>query len=65
MLERPRLFQAFIASSPAAGYAGDWLFRREEAFVKTGQKLAAKPEAFNRGLRFVLKRYMDRQAPGN
>jgi len=112
MLERPGLFQAFIASSPAVGYASDWLFRREEALVKAGQPLEAslfmtaggaewpdfvkdirrfdaqlrshtharlryefrvidgeahagsKPEAFNRGLRFALKPYMDRPGAG-
>jgi uncharacterized protein len=112
MFERPGLFHAFIASSPAAGYAGDWLFHREEAFVKTGQRLGAslfmtvgsdewpdfvkdvhrfderlraqpipglryefrvidgeahagsKPEAFNRGLRFTLRPYMDRPGAG-
>jgi uncharacterized protein len=112
MLERPGLFHAFIASSPAAGYAGDWLFHREQAFVTTRSKLDAslfvtvgseewpdfvrdvhrfddqlraqpipglryqfraidgeahagsKPEAFNRGLRFTLRPYMDRSGVG-
>jgi uncharacterized protein len=42
MFERPGLFHAIISSSPAVGYAGDWLFRRKvEAFVKSGQKLDA------------------------
>ena len=113
MFERPGLFHAILSSSPAVGYAGDWLFRRKvEAFTKAGQKLDAslfmtvgsdewpdfvkdvhrfderlraqpipglryefrvidgeahagsKPEAFNRGLRFVLRPYMDRPGAG-
>lgn len=112
MLERPALFQAYIASSPATAFGGDWLFRRELDFVKAGAPLKAnlfitvgerewpdfvasvkrfdaqlrshlppglhygfrlidgeahagsKPEAFNRGLRFALKPYLELHAAG-
>lgn len=41
MLERPTLFQAGIASSPAVSFARDWLFGREEALVRAGTPLPA------------------------
>jgi predicted alpha/beta superfamily hydrolase len=42
LFERPGLFQAYVAPSPAAGWAADWLFHREEAFARSGQKLKAR-----------------------
>jgi len=112
MLERPGLFQAYIASSPAVAFGGDWIFKREASVVREGTPLDAslfmtaggaewpefvasirrfdaqlrgqsqpklryafhvvegeahagsKPEAFNRGLRFALRPYMDRPGAG-
>jgi uncharacterized protein len=112
MVERPGLFQAYIASSPAVAFGGDWLFKREAAAVDGGASFDAslfmtaggaewpefvasirrfdaqlrgqslpklrydfhvvegeahagsKPEAFNRGLRFTLRPYMDRPGAG-
>ena len=112
MVERPRLFQAYIASSPAVAFGDDWIFKREAAVVREGTPLDAslfmtaggaewpefvasirrfdaqlrgqslpklryafhvvegeahagsKPEAFNRGLRFALRPYMDRPGAG-
>jgi hypothetical protein len=109
MLERPGLFQAYVASSPAVVWAGGWIFQREEAFVRAGTPLPAslfmtagdaewpgfvagirrfdgqlrahplpqlryefrlidgeahagsKPEAYNRGLRFAFKPYLERE----
>ena len=112
MFERPGLFQAYIASSPAVAFGGDWVFKREAEVVRAGTPLDAslfmtaggaewpefvasirrfdaqlraqslpklryafhvvegeahagsKPEAFNRGLRFALRPYMDRPGVG-
>jgi predicted alpha/beta superfamily hydrolase len=39
---RPGLFQAYIAPSPAVVWADDWLFRHEEDFAKSGQRLRGR-----------------------
>jgi hypothetical protein len=41
-IARPGLFQAYIAPSPAAVWANDWLFHFEEAFAKGGGKLRGR-----------------------
>lgn len=42
LFTKPELFAAYIAPSPAAPYANDWIFGREEAFAKSGKPLAAR-----------------------
>lgn len=42
MLTKPELFGGYIAVSPAAGSAGDWLFDYEKRFAKTGQPIKAR-----------------------
>jgi len=39
---RPGLFQAYIAPSPATGWANDWLFDLERKFAASGQKVDAR-----------------------
>jgi predicted alpha/beta superfamily hydrolase len=41
-IARPGLFQAYIAPSPAAVWANDWLFGYEDAFAKAGGKLRGR-----------------------
>jgi hypothetical protein len=42
MLARPGLFTAYVASSPAAQWAEDWLLGFEEEFKRGGQPLGAR-----------------------
>jgi len=42
MLARPGLFTAYVASSPAAQWAEDWLLGFEEEFQRGGQPLGAR-----------------------
>ena len=42
MLARPGLFTAYVAASPAAQWADDWLLRFEEEFHKSGKPLAGR-----------------------
>jgi uncharacterized protein len=42
MLERPGLFHAYIAPSPAVEWANGWLFGREEAFAAKHKELKAR-----------------------
>jgi len=42
MLARPGLFSAYIAASPAAQWADDWLLSFEEEFHKSGQPLRTR-----------------------
>ena len=42
MYTKPDLFQAYIAASPAAAWADDWLFDYEEAFAGNGGELKAR-----------------------
>jgi uncharacterized protein len=42
LLERPELFRAFIAPSPAVTYANGWLVEREAAFAKEHRALHAR-----------------------
>ncbi len=42
MFERPALFRAFIAPSPAVTWAASWLFGREAAFAKEHRGLTAR-----------------------
>jgi hypothetical protein len=42
MLERPGLFQGYIAPSPAVDWAHDWLFDREKEFATTHKELPAR-----------------------
>lgn len=42
MLERPGLFQGYIAPSPAVDWAKDWLFGREAEFAEKHHDLAAR-----------------------
>lgn len=42
MLERPGLFQAYIAPSPAVDWGGDWLFRRESEYFLKRKDLSAR-----------------------
>lgn len=42
MLERPGLFQAYIASSPAVDWAGGWLLRREFEYAARRKDLPAR-----------------------
>lgn len=42
LFARPGLFQAYIAPSPAAGWARDWLFDFEKSFAAGGGKLSAR-----------------------
>lgn len=42
MLSRPELFSGYIAVSPAAGSAHDWLFGHEARFARTGRPIKAR-----------------------
>jgi predicted alpha/beta superfamily hydrolase len=42
LFTKPALFAAYIAPSPAAEFAHDWLFSYEEAFSKSGRPLAGR-----------------------
>jgi hypothetical protein len=42
LFTKPALFAAYIAPSPAAEFARDWLFGYEEAFSKSGRPLAGR-----------------------
>jgi uncharacterized protein len=42
MLARPGLFAAYVAASPAAQWADDWLLSFEEEFYKSGRPLATR-----------------------
>jgi predicted alpha/beta superfamily hydrolase len=42
LYSRPGLFQAYIAPSPATGWANDWLFDLERKFAASGQALDAR-----------------------
>jgi predicted alpha/beta superfamily hydrolase len=42
MLARPGLFSAYVAASPAAQWADDWLLRFEDEFHKSGKTLAGR-----------------------
>jgi hypothetical protein len=42
MLTRPALFAGYIAPSPATPFARGWLFGYEDAFAKSGKRLAAR-----------------------
>jgi enterochelin esterase-like enzyme len=42
MLARPGLFTAYVAPSPAAQWAEDWLLGFEEEFHRSGQPLGAR-----------------------
>jgi predicted alpha/beta superfamily hydrolase len=42
MLTQPELFYGYVAVSPAAGSANDWLFDYEAQFAKTGRALKAR-----------------------
>jgi len=42
MLERPGLFQGYIAPSPAVDWANGWLFEREAAFAAAHKDLPAR-----------------------
>jgi predicted alpha/beta superfamily hydrolase len=42
MLDRPGLFEAYIAPSPAADWAKDWLFRREAEFAAQHKDLPVR-----------------------
>ena len=42
LFEKPGLFQAYIAPSPACGWADDWLFAHEERFANSAAPLKAR-----------------------
>jgi predicted alpha/beta superfamily hydrolase len=42
MLERPALFKAYVAPSPAVDWAQSWLFHREEELAKTRKELPVR-----------------------
>jgi uncharacterized protein len=42
LFTKPTLFQAYIAPSPAAVWANNWLFNYEEEFFKSGKPLPAR-----------------------
>jgi predicted alpha/beta superfamily hydrolase len=42
LFERPELFRAFIAPSPAVTWANRWLFEREAAFAKEHREVRAR-----------------------
>lgn len=42
LFTKPTLFQAYIAPSPAAVWADNWLFKHEDEFSKTGTALPAR-----------------------
>jgi uncharacterized protein len=42
MLARPGLFNAYVAASPAAQWADDWLLGYEDQFHKSGKNLAGR-----------------------
>jgi len=42
LFAKPNLFAAYIAPSPSVSVGGDWLFRYEEAFAKSGASLNAR-----------------------
>jgi predicted alpha/beta superfamily hydrolase len=42
LFQKPGLFQAYVAPSPAANWADDWLFQMEEAYAESGRPVRAR-----------------------
>jgi len=42
LFSKPGLFHAYVAPSPAVGYANNWLFGYEEAFARRGEPFTAR-----------------------
>jgi predicted alpha/beta superfamily hydrolase len=49
LFAKPGLFEAYIAVSPAVGFAGDWLFRYEAAFARNPAARDARARVFVSG----------------
>jgi uncharacterized protein len=73
MFARPGLFVAYVAPSPAAQWAEDWLLGFEDAFHRSGQPLGARlfmtgaekdPEMILEGIKRFDARLRERAYPG-
>ena len=42
LFSKPGLFQAYVAPSPTANWADDWLFQLEEAYAQSGRKVRGR-----------------------